>query len=171
LPLHGGLVVRNGVGVVLAGPSGVGKSTCCQRIPQPWFSPCDDEVLLVKGSRGEIRVHPFPTLGDFQQYRSSRSWQVQESFSLKGILFLDRAERKGICFTGQGEAAILINDSAREVVHQYASYMTSSDAASLRSQILDLACGLAQEIPVLRLSVSRTGEFWIEIERALGLGE
>ncbi len=159
------------MGVVLAGASGIGKSTCCRSIPPPWNSPCDDEVLLVKDSGGEIRVHPFPTLGDFQQYRSSQSWQVQESFSLKGIFFLDQGERNEVCSTGQGEAAILVNDSAREILHQYASYMNSSDATSLRKQVLDLACEIAEEIPVFRLSISSGGEFWVEIERALGLGE
>ncbi|MGO9569122.1 MAG: SynChlorMet cassette protein ScmC [Desulfomonilaceae bacterium] len=171
LPLHGGLVVRNGVGVILAGPSGAGKSTCCRGIPRPWYSPCDDEVLLVIDSLGEIRVHPFPTWSNYIWRRSSQTWQIQESFLLKGIFFLNQAERDGVYSAGPVEATILVNSSAREIFNQYVSYMNPSDATRLRSRVLDLACGLAKEIPIFKLSVTRTGKFWMEIERILGLSE
>jgi SynChlorMet cassette protein ScmC len=171
LPLHGGLVVRDGVGVVLAGPSGVGKSTSCKRIPPPWYSPCDDEVLLVKDSLGQIRAHPFPTFGNYSWGRSFQTWQTQESFLLKGIFFLDQADRDGAYSSGQGEAAILVNGSVKEVFSQYTPYLSASDATRLRTLVLDLACGVAREIPVFKLSVSPAGEFWVQIERSLGLGE
>ncbi len=171
LPLHGGLVVRDGVGVVLAGRSGAGKSTCCRRIPRPWNSPCDDEVLLVKDSLGEIRGHPFPTWTNCLEGHLSETWNVRESFMVKGIFFLNQAERDVVCSVGPGEAAILVNGSAKEVFSQYASCMNPSDAKRLRSRVLDLACGLAKEVPVFKLSVSPTGKFWMEVERVLHLGE
>ena len=34
--LHGALAERNGFGVILAGPSGVGKTTASVRLPSPW---------------------------------------------------------------------------------------------------------------------------------------
>ncbi len=171
LPLHGGLVVRNGVGVILAGPSGSGKSTCCRRIPQPWYSPCDDEVLVVMDSLGEIRVHPFPTWGNYIWGRSSPTWQIQESFLLKGIFFLNQAERDRVYSAGPVEATILVNSSARDIFKQLVSYMNPSDARRLWSRVLDLASGLAKEIPIFRLSFTRIGKFWMEIDRILRLSE
>jgi len=35
LPLHAALVEREGVGILIAAASGVGKSTCCKRLPAP----------------------------------------------------------------------------------------------------------------------------------------
>ena len=41
LPLHAGLVEKDGKGILLAAPSDTGKSTCCRRLPPPWKALCD----------------------------------------------------------------------------------------------------------------------------------
>jgi SynChlorMet cassette protein ScmC len=61
LPLHAGLVEHNGKGVLLAGPKNAGKSTCCRRLPKPWYPLCDEETLIVKVNQEQYLAHPFPT--------------------------------------------------------------------------------------------------------------
>jgi SynChlorMet cassette protein ScmC len=64
LPLHAGLVEREGRGALLAGPSGIGKSTCCAKIPAPWNAHSDDETIVLRDSIGRFVAHPFPTWSD-----------------------------------------------------------------------------------------------------------
>ncbi len=61
LLFHAALAELNGSGVLIIGPSGAGKSTCSRRLPVPWRSLCDDEVLIVRDSPGQYHAHPFPT--------------------------------------------------------------------------------------------------------------
>ena len=58
LLLHGALAVHNGAGFILAGPSGVGKTTASRRLPLPWRSLSDDCVLVVRDANGRYWAHP-----------------------------------------------------------------------------------------------------------------
>jgi SynChlorMet cassette protein ScmC len=169
LPLHAGLVEHNRQGVLLAGGGGVGKSTCCQRIPKPWRAPCDDAVLAVVDTAGEFRCHPFPTWSDYLWGRSAKTWNVQDHFPIKGIAFLRQAEKDHTRPVGQGEAAMLINSSARQMISGHLRGLSASESDALKRQIFENGCRLAQKVPAFILSVARDGTFWVEIEKALDL--
>jgi hypothetical protein len=56
-PLHGALIVRNGIGVMLCGESFAGKSTlayACSRAG--WIYVSDDATFLVRGSQGRCAI-------------------------------------------------------------------------------------------------------------------
>ena len=63
-PIHGALVERAGVGFLLAGSGGTGKSTCCSRLPAPWRSLCDDEALVIPDRDGQI---PCPSTSNMER--------------------------------------------------------------------------------------------------------
>lgn len=169
LPLHAGLVEHEGRGVLLAGPGGVGKSTCCRRIPGPWRSQCDDEVLVVKDATGEFRSHPFPTWSDYLWGRQAKTWDVQQHYPIKGIVFLKQGEKDRIQPVGRGEAATLINRSATQVISRHLRGLSQEEVAAIKKQVFDNACNLAQKVPAFILSVALNGSFWVEIEDALDL--
>ena len=64
LPLHAALVSRGGMGVLLAGAEGAGKSTCCRRMAEVWTVLADDGVLIVPGNGSSYAAHPLPTWSD-----------------------------------------------------------------------------------------------------------
>lgn len=61
---HGGLIEYQGQGILLSGPSGTGKSTCCRRIPSPWQALSDDECLISWHDQ-HYQVQPLPTWSAF----------------------------------------------------------------------------------------------------------
>ncbi len=77
LLVHGALVERNGTGVILAGPGGVGKTTASKRLPSTWRSLSDDTALIVKSPDGTYWAHPWPTWSRHRKGRQSGTWDVQ----------------------------------------------------------------------------------------------
>ena len=82
LLVHGALAEWNGIGVILAGPGGVGKTTASKRLPRPWRSLSDDNTLIVKSPDGTYWAHPWPTWSRYRQGDMSGSWDVQAAVKL-----------------------------------------------------------------------------------------
>jgi SynChlorMet cassette protein ScmC len=167
LPFHAALVDWRGIGVLLAAPAGTGKSTCCRRLVHPWKTLCDDETLVVKDSQGRYSAHPFPTWSDYLWGGSKQTWNVQQSFPLSAIFFLEQAESSKVAPIGHGRAATLINESAMEVCRRSWRNLHHDEVREQKKKLFDNACRLAKEISAFKLSVSLTGRFWEEMERAL----
>lgn len=167
LPFHGGLVERDGMGVILAGPGNRGKSTCCSRLPDSWMPLCDDETLVVLDNGGNFRAHPFPTWSDHLWRGSEKTWNVQYSIPISGVFFIEHAEVDEAIPLGQGESAASINQSAAQVCRKYWKNADQGYQRAFRKNLFDNACEMAKKIPAFRLRVSLHGRFWEEIERAL----
>ena len=167
LPLHAGLVECNGVGVLLAAPTNIGKSTCCRRIPRPWNALCDEETLIVRHNKRKYLAHPFPTWSDYLVRRSNRTWNVQHYVPLRAIFFIEQAEVEGVLSLGQGEAAVLINQSAMQVYYRYWYDLDYEELRTKKKKLFENACELAKAVPAYRLRVSLYGRFWEEMENVL----
>lgn len=48
LPVHGALLCRDDMGVIVGGPSGAGKSTCAQRVSDGWTALSEDWCLITR---------------------------------------------------------------------------------------------------------------------------
>jgi len=170
LLFHAALVERDGQGVLLAAPGGIGKSTCARRIPSPWRALCDDEVLIVRDPHSKYYVHPFPTWSQFLWGKQSDStWDVQSSAPLCAIFFFHQAATDACESLQQGQAAGYLNDAANQTCRRIWLRMRNQDQrAALTTQIFHNACDLAQNVPAFRLGLSLEGQFWKELERALG---
>ena len=88
LLIHGALAEKHGIGVILAGPGDVGKTTASGRLPAPWISLSDDCTLIVRDGKGGYRTHPWPTWSTFMYGGPGGSWDVQYSVPLKAIFVL-----------------------------------------------------------------------------------
>ncbi|MCD1294897.1 SynChlorMet cassette protein ScmC [Methanocella sp. CWC-04] len=168
LPFHAGLVELNGKGVLLTAPSKTGKSTCCRRIPSPWNTICDEEVLIVRDTgSGRYHAHPFPTWSDFLERNSPGTWDVSRHFPVEAIFLLEQSRKDEVIPVGKGAAASVIYRSAMDACHRYWVNLSKNDARSLNEAIFHNSCEIAKEIPLFKLRVSISGRFWEEIEIAI----
>jgi SynChlorMet cassette protein ScmC len=167
LLLHGALAVRDGAGFILAGPSGIGKSTASRRLPAPWESLSDDCTLAVRDASGLYWVHPWPTWSLLRDNGPVASWPVEQAVPLKALLFLrqspfDRAEPIAIT-----PATALIMESAVQLARTVAATPDGDANRSICRKYLRAAWALAAAVPAFRLRISLSGQFWNEIERSV----
>lgn len=166
--IHGALAERNGSGVILAGPSGVGKTTASIRLPSPWRSLSDDMTLVVRDEQGRYWGHPWPTWSFFfENNNSGRKWDVSYAVPLKGIFFLaqeseDRAER-----IGAGQTAGMLLETARQASSRLDDVRSNEDLAAMNLRSFNNACILAKSVKSFILNVSLDGQFWNEMDLAL----
>lgn len=166
LSLHSALVERKGKGILLAGPGGAGKSTCCRRIPLPWKAICDDEVLVVR-TEDRYMAHPFPTWSEYLMKRSEKTWDTGHSLPLSAIFFLEQAEEDNAIPLGSGQASILINESSLQIYNRNLRNLDSDIKKKIRNNLFINACKMAKAVPAFILRVSFNGRFWDEIEKML----
>lgn len=167
LPIHAALVEWRGMGILLGAPGRTGKSTCCRRIPPPWYTLCDDETLIVKDSSKLYKAHPLPTWSDYFLRRSRRTWNVQRHLPLSAIFFLEQSVTDELFPIGQGQAAAYINQLAMHVIDQTCDYLDREEERSLKKGLFYNAWELAKAVPSYILRVSLNGRFWEKIEEAL----
>ncbi|RQW77436.1 MAG: SynChlorMet cassette protein ScmC [Methanothrix sp.] len=166
--LHGALAERNGFGVILAGPSGVGKTTASIRLPSPWRSLSDDVTLVVRDDQGRHWGHPWPTWSFFwESNNSGRKWDVSNAVPLKGLFFLaqareDRAER-----IGTGQATGMLLETARQATGRLDDRSSNEDLKAMNLQLFNNACIMAKSMKSFILNVSLDGQFWKEMDLAL----
>lgn len=167
LPIHAGLVEYNGKGVLLAGPKNTGKSTCCGRLPRPWYPLCDEETIIVRVDQKHYIAHPFPTWSDYLATLSERTWNVHSHVSISSIFFLEKAGSDRVIPLGQGESAVFINQLATQICCRYWNNLDHEDLISRKTKLFENATELAQAVPAFKLQVSLEGQFWEEMERVL----
>lgn len=167
LPIHGALVETQGVGVLLAGRSGVGKTTCCKRLPSRWQVLSDDMSLVSPSAWGGYRAHPMPTWSTFESDKSHWPCRASRSVPLRALFILQQASEDGVVPLAGAKAALMVETACGEVALPI--YLVGGpDDSSLRTRIFENAVSLAGAVPVFRLRVSLEGRFWERIEDVLG---
>ncbi len=167
IPMHAALIERDGYGVVIAAPSGTGKSTCSRRVPSPWHALSDDELLVVRDKEGRYYAHPFPTWSEYIYHMSNRTWNVQRSVPLKAIFILERSQIDEVRAIGQAEAATYIYHSASQVYQRGWVYLNPEQKNHAKRDTFEIACLMARTIPAFTLRASLTGRFWEHMDKAL----
>jgi SynChlorMet cassette protein ScmC len=167
LLLHGALAEKQGCGVILAGPGGVGKTTTSRRMRPPWRSLCDDTTLVVCDQEGSYWAHPWPTWSNFMFDGPGGTWDIQYAVPLLGIFFLAQAHNDELEPMGMGQATCLLTESVEQASRSIFRYLQKEEVRSLRMQRFDNICALAEAVSCYRLRLSLGGAFWQEMERAL----
>jgi SynChlorMet cassette protein ScmC len=166
LVLHASLVARNDEGALLLGSSGVGKSTCSERIQPPWRSLCDDLVLVVKVDSGVYRAHPLPTWSYVLSGYSSRKWKVREHTSVRAIFFLEQGETDLVEKVGNGQAAVSLYNCIGQIYRREAS-MSSGEKRIWRKKLFENSCELVKAVPSFLLRVNLRGRFWQSMDEVM----
>jgi len=170
LPLHAAMMALDGKGILIAAAGGIGKSTCCGRIVPPWDVLCDDTTLVVLDRASEFRAHPFPTWSNYLWKRSATTWNVQKHMPLWAIFFLEQSAVDEAIPVGQGQASVLITESAMQVCQPGWTNLGSAEKRLIKESLFKNACAIARRVPAFRLRASIHGRFWEEMERALQHG-
>jgi SynChlorMet cassette protein ScmC len=170
IPLHAALVEHDGKAVLLAGKSGVGKSTCCRRLPQGWEVLSDDMALVLRTSES-YKAHPVPTWSAVEDFRGRQSWSINRHVVLSAIFFLDQADRDEMFPLGRGEATLGIYDASSICFQTLSGQSNVHKGLPYRKQVFENATSLATAVPAFRLRVSLTGRFWEKIEEVLATHE
>lgn len=167
-PVHAALIERDGMGVLLMGRSGVGKSTCCNRLPASWHALGDDQALVLPTGAGAYLAHPLPTWSKLIFESSLETWNVQAPVPLAAVMAIEQAKEDGISSLAQSRAALRIAHSASHV-----SLLGLAEpreyAASIRKAIFDHAVQMVKSVPAFVLNCSSNGRFWQKIEEILGM--
>ena len=164
-PFHAGLIELSGKGALLAAPSGVGKSTCCLRIPPPWRALADDQTLVVCEDRERYYVHPLPTWSALTGGGHEPTWNVENFVSLSAIFFLQQAEQDEVQSLDRWQVSALVYKSARAASIIGDLILSKEERRLEKKRQFHNACDLARVVPGYSLKVSRQGEFWREIEK------
>jgi hypothetical protein len=165
LLLHAALAVRDGYGVLLAGPSGVGKSTASRRLTLPWQSLSDDCVLVVRDKDGRYWAHPWPTWSLLRKRGTVASWPVEPAVPLQALMFLNQSSLDRAEPVATTPATALIVESALHLIETVTLTQDGYASRAICRKYLRAAWALAAAVPAFRLQVSLTGRFWKEIER------
>ncbi|MBK7552783.1 MAG: SynChlorMet cassette protein ScmC [Syntrophaceae bacterium] len=171
LPLHAALAETGGRGVILAGRSGAGKSTCCRRLEPPWMAQSDDLVLVVRDEAGRFLAHPLPTWSAVRKGIRERPWNINRPIPLEGIFFLEQAAEDGLEPLGGASATLRIRQSALQVLGSLGPCIESERDVRANATLFENAADLAASLPSCILRVSLTGRFWEKIEEALEKGD
>lgn len=177
--LHSGLAqaphLRCGAGILLAGRSGVGKSTASTRLPLPWRSLADDVTLVVRDGGGVYWAHPWPTWSWFFGKEDHRpgggTWDVQQAVPLRAIFVLEQGDEDRAEPLGPGHAVALLAELARQTSQWLPRGTPLDEVVAFNLQRFENLCALVQAVPTYLLHVSLNGAFWTEIERVMCEGE
>lgn len=159
-------------GILLAGRSGVGKSTASRRLPAPWRSRCDDATLVVRDAAGRYRAHPMPTWSRFfglEAGDGSDTWDLEHAEFLRAIFILEQGDGDRAEPLGPGHAVSLLAELARQTSTQFLRGQPPVEIASFNLRCFDNICALARAVPAYLLRVSLDGVFWDEIGRVLSV--
>jgi signal peptidase I len=171
--VHGVLAELDGVGVVLAGTSQVGKSTAARRLPAPWRALADDTVLIAPDTGGGYRAHPWPTWsrffdGEAEVGDENGSWDVQSPVPLAAVFFLSQAAEDRVePLEHTAQATALLVDCVEAVSRGLVRDLTPDAARGVRLEALANVEAIVAAVPAFSLEVSLTGEFWRLLERVL----
>ena len=167
LLIHGALAAWNGMGVILAGPGGVGKTTAVKRLPSPWRALSDDNTLIVKAPDGTYWVHPWPTWSRYRQGDMSGSWNVQAAVKLKAIFMLAQAKKDRVLLLSSSQAISELVEVSGQTFFIMANGLDKGPIRRLNLMRFHNAVALTKKIPIYRLEISLKGKFWRDIEKVL----
>lgn len=168
-PIHAALATCDGRGVLIAAPGQTGKSTCCRRLPGDWEALCDDQTLVLRDPDGGFRAHPFPTWSDYLWRDSHKSWVVGRAVRLSAIFFLEQASTDRAMPVGDpAEAVLSVFAAAKQAWQPCWERVPSDEKKNASSLLFHIASEIAGAVPCFRLSATLEGEFWKEMEDALG---
>jgi SynChlorMet cassette protein ScmC len=163
--VHGALAERDGMGVILAAPSGTGKTTASNRLPAPWRSLSDDTTLVVRDLHGKYFAHPWPTWSRFLDGGPGGVWNVQKAVPVIGVFFLVQAANDQVERVGPGQAVCLLGESVEQASISMALGKCKEDLRALHLERFNNLCALAKIVPAYLLHFSLTGKFWQEMEK------
>jgi SynChlorMet cassette protein ScmC len=161
--------------VLLAGRSGIGKSTVSKRLPLPWHALCDDVALVARSpvgflEAGQFWAHPWPTWSRFfgdEKHDDNYQWDVQRAIPLRAIFFLEQGNEDRVCPIGPGEAVCRLTPLAHDTTLYLMQGWSKENIISFNLQRFENLCVLVKALPAYKLNVKLHGKFWLKMDEVL----
>ena len=169
-PVHGALIKKEGKAVIIGAPGGTGKSTCCDRLPEPWHALSDDMSLVIKEKTNTYNVHPLPTW-KYVQKGLKNNWKIEEKIPLKVVFLLEQSDKDKAIPVKRNMGALRLTQLSLQICQPHWKYLSVDEIRKVKTNIFSNTWELTSKIPVYTLLCSRTGKFWEEIEEAVRLKE
>lgn len=166
-PLHAALVEIDGQGVLIAGVSGAGKSTCCRRLPLPWRTLGDDMAIVVPCSNGTFQAHPLPTWSVVKTRIVDQPCVINHSVPVWAIFFLAHSDVDEAVPISGARAALSIYDAAMQVFMSVDHSAHIPGGSTYKRILFENTAAMASAVPAFSLRVSLQGRFWAKIEAIL----
>jgi len=167
--LHGALIEREGMGMILAGPGGVGKTTACSRLPEPWQVLSDDITLIVRDRTGKYWAHPWPTWSRFTVEKVGGSWDVGRGIELQAICFLNQSQEMDMVYIGKGEMVCLTMESIEQANRLLRKRLKEESFRKLSNLHFRNVCKMVESIRGYHLSLDLETHFWEFLDGLLGV--
>ncbi len=182
--LHSGAVAAGGRGVLIAGNSGVGKTTAALHLASAGFNFLCDDGCFVRASGPGFEVLSFPqrvtvyaaNVADLPEFEflqgGGRSGGRKEGFKVEEVYphsIVNSAELKAIVFPSwepDGESQMEVMSQRRAVTEMLPLTLASLAMDTARSHF-EFTVGLLEKIPVFRLRLGSDKGKWSEIVRKL----
>lgn len=162
LCLHAACIKNRERAFLLVGDSGIGKTTCCSRLPLDWQVLTDEEVVLVKDYSDRWIVFPIPNITNFLQSGNIRNYLRFYGVPLEGVCFLRQGEQDCLQDIRTTESAQRLCKSALSVMARYTKFLNSIRVLNI--SIFENACRIARNSFCFELTVSLRGYFWELLE-------
>lgn len=167
IPLHTALAEIGGEGILLAGVSGKGKSTCCRRLPLPWRILGDDMAIVVPCADGIFRGHPLPTWSAVKARTVERPCVIHHSVPVRAIFFLAHSDVDEAVPISGARAALSIYGAAMQVFMSVDHSANNPGGSTYKRILFENAAAMVATVPAFTLRVSLQGRFWEKIEAIL----
>ncbi len=165
VPIHAACLEYKEKGIILAGSGGVGKSTCCKRLPlSEWKALSDDTTLITKATDESIRVHPMPTWSDHLWGKRFSKVKAEHSVPLHAIFFLKQGNEDKATPINTSLSLQYLFENCREIWDIYWNSIDYSEKESISMNIFYICKEIAKSIPCYILTTTLTGNFWEIIE-------
>ncbi len=167
-PLHGALAALDGRGTIICAAGGVGKSTCCRRLPAPWEPLCDDQSLVIKDAHGNLAAHPLPTWSEYLFGDRKQTWRLGRSVALKAVFFLEASPHDEVApIAGAADRTVKLLEAAQQVWAAPWARLEVTEKRQQAHQLLDNLSAASRQLPAFHLRATLEGTFWQGMATAL----
>ncbi len=167
LPVHSCLLAVNGLSVLLVGDSGVGKTTCCNRVTPILEGHSDDLAFIVK-KKNQYFAHPYMTMSECTKETLSTPRDIHTCLPLKAIFFLEQSNNDQVKPIPAHEASLKLYHAASLMVRGF-DRSSNCSVKQKNTTLFNNACDIIKAIPSYRLKASLNGRFWEKIQNTMDL--
>lgn len=165
--LHAALVSHHGRGLVISAKGGMGKTTTCHRLPEPWRVHADDQVLIIPQKNGDLMAYALPTWSIFWDEEPVFPVNIREPIPLKAFVFLNQAKQNTLTPLTKVQAVSSLFMGVVHMSRLYWRFMEKTRKQAWANKIISRCRRITETFPAWHLELSLTGAFWNDLERLL----